>query len=111
MGFLNQIRSFFDDHMQIFNFLALLIICFLYYFVYGSFLDKVKDSNVFKDRTIFYYIFEFMVFTLTYCIIKLSLTTKGLPSLKNVIFCLLVYLFLSRSEIKKDIKMRKTKEN
>lgn len=111
MVFLNQIRDFFDNHIWIFNLLTLLITCLLYYFVYDRFLDKVKASNFFKDRIISYYIFEFMVFTLTYCILKLSLTTKDLPSLKDFIFYLLVYLSLNRSEIKDHIKKRKTKEN
>lgn len=111
MGFLYQIRDFFDNHSLIFNILALVITWFLYKFAYEKFLDSVKTSNFFKDRIISYYIFEFIVFTLTYCILKLSLTSKDLPSLKDMIFALLVYLFLSRSEIKDHMKKKKAKEN
>lgn len=111
MLILDNIKDYFDNHIWIFNLLTLLITCLLYYFVYDKFVDKVKSSNVFKDRIISYFIFEFMVFTLTYCVLKLCLTTKDLPSLKDFIFYLLVYLSLNRSEIKGHIKKRKTKEN
>ncbi|WP_296112311.1 hypothetical protein [uncultured Anaerococcus sp.] len=111
MSFLNQIKDYFDNHIWIFNLLVLLITCLLYYLVNDSFLDKVKASNFFKDRIISYYIFEFIVFTMPYCVLKLCLTTKDLPSLKDLIFYLFVYLFLNRSEIKEDIKKRKGKEN
>lgn len=111
MSFLNQIKDYFDNHIWIFNLLVLLITCLLYYLVNDSFLDKVKASNFFKDRIISYYIFEFIVFTMPYCVLKLCLTTKDLPSLKDLIFYLFVYLFLNRSEIKDHIKKRKGKEN
>ena len=111
MSFLNQIKDYFDNHIWIFNLLTLLITCLLYYLVYDSFLDKVKASNFFKNRIISYYIFEFIVFTMPYFVLKLCLTRKDLPSLKDIIFYLFVYLSLNRSEIKDHIKKRKGKEN
>ena len=111
MLILDNIKDYFDNHIWIFNLLALLITCLLYYLVYDRFLDRVKASNFFKDMIISYYIFEFIVFTMTYCVLKLCLTTKDLPSLKDMIFALIVYLSLNRSEIKDHIKKRKTKEN
>ena len=104
MQFLNQIRSFFDDHMLIFNLLALLIIYFLISKVYEKAFDKIIASKSFKRSIIIYQIFECFFIFIIYSLLKGSLTNGTLPNLKDLAMMVLVSLCLVRARIKKENK-------
>lgn len=102
MGFINQIRDFFDSHMLIFNLLALLIIYFLISKVYEKFLDKIKNSESFRRKVIIYEVLECIFIFIIYSILKMTLTNGAMPNLKDFAFMILVSLCLDRARIKEE---------
>ncbi len=102
MGFINQIRDFFDSHMLIFNLLALLIIYFLISKVYEKFSDKIKNSESFRKKIIIYEILECIFIFIIYSLLRIALTNGAMPNLKDFAFMILVSLCLDRARIKEE---------
>lgn len=100
MGFLYQIRDFFDNHILIFNLLAVLIIYFLITNIYEKVLEKVKVGESFRYKIIIYEILECLFIFIIYSLLIAALTNRALPDLKHFAMMVLVSLCLDRARIK-----------
>lgn len=100
MAFLYQIRDFFDNHMLIFNLLAVLIIYFLITKIYEKLIEKIKIGESFRYRIIIYEILECLFIFIIYSLLIAALTNRALPNLKHFAMMALVSLCLDRARIK-----------
>ena len=100
MGFLNEIRSFFTDHILIFNLLAVIIIFFLISKTYDKALVKIRSDKSSRNKIIIYEILECLFIFVTYSLLIAGFTNRRLPNLKEFAFMVLVGLCLDRARIK-----------
>ena len=100
MGFLNQIRDFFDNHILVFNLLAVIIISFLISKTYDKALVKIRSVESFRNKIIIYEILECLFIFVTYSLLIAVFTNRRLPNLKEFALMVLVSLCLDRARIK-----------
>ena len=100
MGFLNEIRSFFTDHILIFKLLAVIIISFLISKTYDKALVKIRSDKSSRNKIIIYEILECLFIFVTYILLIAGFTNRRLPNLKEFAFMVLVSLCLDRARIK-----------
>lgn len=100
MGFLNQIRDFFDNHILVFNLLAVIIISFLISKTYDKALVKIRSGESFRNKIIIYEILECLFIFVTYSLLIAGFTNRRLPNLKEFALMVLVSLCLDRARIK-----------
>ena len=100
MAFLYQIRDFFDNHILIFNLLAVLIIYFLITKIYEKLIEKIKIGESFRHKIIIYEIFECLFIFIIYRLLIGAFTNGALPNLKHFAMMVLVSLCLDRARIK-----------
>lgn len=100
MGFLNQIRDFFDNHILVFNLLAVIIISFLISKTYDKALVKIRSGESFRNKIIIYEILECLFIFVTYSLLIAGFTNRSLPNLKEFALMVLVSLCLDRARIK-----------
>lgn len=100
MGFLNQIRDFFDNHILVFNLLAVIIISFLISKTYDKALVKIRSDKSSRNKIIIYEILECLFIFITYSLLITGFTNRRLPNLKEFALMVLVSLCLDRARIK-----------
>lgn len=104
MGFLNQIRDFFDNHILVFNLLAVIIISFLISKTYDKALVKIRSGESFRNKVIIYEILECLFIFVTYSLLIAGFTNRRLPNLKEFALMVLVSLCLDRARLKGEKK-------
>ena len=100
MGFLNEISSFFTDHILIFNLLVVIMISFLITKTYDKVLVKIRSDKSSRNKIIIYEILECLFIFVTYSLLIAGFTNRRLPNLKEFVLMVLVSLCLDRARIK-----------
>lgn len=104
MGYLNEIRSFFTDHILIFNLLVVIIISFLISTTYDKAMVKIRSGKSSRNKIIIYEIFECLFIFIIYSLLIAGFTNRRLPNLKEFALMVLVSLCLDRARIKGEKK-------